>query len=291
MNTVRLNTVALDGVIVKGGTSGGGGNTGGGAGGGTTPSRPKWTGHADVEGLRAIGWDDEDIAYYQANGVNWNEEEDQYHKVSEDNKALYGVLTANNIQDYKNRIVYLPKIDTSGKTSMSNLFKGCVFMVAIPVIDTTNVTTMECAFQNCYSLYCLPPLDFANVTSFYYTFHCCHQLKYICLLANENKLFTFSNAFGYCYSLEKIEMPSVASVSYGPRFDDCYGLVHAKIGGLTSNPFVYSHCISKSSIIYMIENASKNIKISLSPPAYSRLANDADIVAALAAHPNISISQ
>ena len=93
-----LNTIGLDGgVIIKGGSSsgGGGGNTGG--GGGNTPSAPKWTGHADVEGLKAIGWTDEDIAYYQEHGVNWNAEDDEYHKVTDDNKALYGVLTASNI--------------------------------------------------------------------------------------------------------------------------------------------------------------------------------------------------
>ena len=39
-----------------------------------------WTGHVDVEGLKAIGWDDEDIAYYQEHGVNWMEEDDEYHK-------------------------------------------------------------------------------------------------------------------------------------------------------------------------------------------------------------------
>ena len=60
-----------------------------------------WTGHADVEGLKAIGWDDEDIAYYQKHGVNWNEEDDEYHKVSDDNKALYGVLTIDNISTYR----------------------------------------------------------------------------------------------------------------------------------------------------------------------------------------------
>lgn len=88
-----------------------------------------WTGHADAEGLRAIGWTDEDIAYYQENGVNWNEEDDEYHKVSDDNKALYGVLTANNIQTYKDRIVYLPKIDTSATTDMYNMFSNCYSLI------------------------------------------------------------------------------------------------------------------------------------------------------------------
>lgn len=263
------------------------------SGGGDTPSGSSWTGHADADGLRAIGWTDEDIAYYQANGVNWNAEDDEYHKVTDDNKALYGVLTANNISTYKDRIVYLPKIDTSGMTSMEKLFEGCFLMVAIPNIDTTNVTSMSNTFNGCNSLYCLPPLDLANVTSFYYAFNGCHQLKYIRLLASENKLFTFNNAFHGCYSLEKIEMPSVASVSssYNPRFDNCYGLTHAKIGGLKNNPRVSSHCISKSSIVYMIENAVATINISLSHSAYSRLATDADVVAALEAHPNVSLTR
>ena len=101
MNTIMLNTIALDGdVIIKKGGGGGGvainnqeksvditengttevvadsGFTGLGkvtintsvasSGGGS-----KWTGHADAEGLRAIGWTDEDIAYYQENQLNF----------------------------------------------------------------------------------------------------------------------------------------------------------------------------------------------------------------------------
>ena len=124
-----------------------------------TPSRPMWTGHADAEGLRAIGWTDEDIAYYQANGVNWNAEDDEYHKVSDDNKALYGVLTADNIQTYKGRIVYLPKIDTSAKTSVNSMFYGCYSLVSIPQLDTQKVADMGYMFGNCYSLVSIPQLD------------------------------------------------------------------------------------------------------------------------------------
>ena len=108
MNNLMLNTIPLDGNLTIKKSDGKD----------TTPIIPRWTGHADAEGLKAIGWTDEDIAYYQANGVNWNEEDDQYHLVSDDNKALYGVLTADNISTYKDRIVYLPKIDTSSVTSI-----------------------------------------------------------------------------------------------------------------------------------------------------------------------------
>ena len=86
----NLNIAYLNGAegMIRRGASGGSGGSGGGSSSGS-----RWTGHADIEGLKAIGWTDEDIAYYQAHGVNWNEEDDQYHKVPEDNIALYGVLT------------------------------------------------------------------------------------------------------------------------------------------------------------------------------------------------------
>ena len=150
-----------------------------GSGGGDTPSepsRPTWTGHADAEGLRAIGWTEEDIAYYQEHGVNWNEEDDEYHKVTDDNKALYGVLTADNIEDYKNRIVYLPKIDTSGKTSMASMFNGCRSLVSIPQLDTTKVTNMDTMFYNCYSLVSIPQLDTRSVTYMGTMFRDCYSL-------------------------------------------------------------------------------------------------------------------
>ena len=215
MNITRLNSSGD--IIIKQGS--GGGNSGG---GGTTPSSPKWTGHADAEGLKAIGWTDEDIAYYQANGVNWNEEDDQYHKVSDDNKALYGVLTASNISTYKDRIVYLPKIDTSNVTSMRLMFVDCYSLVSIPLLDTSMVTDMSYMFQNCYSL----------VTA---------NLK------NANRAYQLNN----------------------------------------------SALLSKESLLYLINNeaATSARTIKLSSYAYTRLANDADVVAALSNHPNISISQ
>ena len=185
-------------------------------------SATKWTGHADAEGLRAIGWTDEDIQYYQENGVNWNEEDDEYHKVSEDNKALYGVLTADNISTYKDRIVYLPKIDTSAKTSVSSMFGSCYSLVAIPQLNTSNVTNMSSMFSKCYSLVIV------NIKN--------AKLAYE--LINSTKL-------------------------------------------------------SKESLLYIINNeaATSAITIYLSSYAYERLANDADVVAALANHPNISLAK
>lgn len=184
-------------------------------------SATKWTGHADAEGLKAIGWTDEDIAYYQANGVNWNEEDDEYHKVTDDNKALYGVLTADNISTYKDRIVYLPKIDTSGKTSMNRMFYRCYSLVSIPQLDTSSITSTSYKLEYCYSL-------------------------------------TYANLKGVKLAI----------------------------------PLNYATKLSKDSLLYIINNeaATSAITITLAAYAYTRLAEDADVVAALANHPNISLA-
>ena len=215
------------------------------SGSNTDVNRPTYTGHADAEGLKAIGWTDEDIAYYQANGINWNAEDDEYHKVTDDNKALYGVLTADNISSYKTRIVYLPKIDTSNVTNMYNMFGACYSLVSIPQLDTSNVTNMYKMFGSCYSLVSISQLDTSKVT-------------------------TVASIFGNCYSLTHVNIKN------------------SVFGYTLSN----SALLSKESLLYIINNeALTSAKtITLAPYAYTRLANDADIVAALANHPNISIA-
>ena len=302
-----------------------------------------WTGHADVEGLRAIGWTDEDIAYYQEHGVNWNEEDDEYHKVTDDNKALYGVLTVDNISSYKNRIVYLPKIDTSSVTSMFNKFSGCYLLVAIPQLDTKNVTNMKNMFGYCYSLVSIPQLDTSNVTNMGNIFYNCYSLVSIPQLDISNVADT-SSMFYNCYSLVSIpqlDTSNVTNMSYMfssctslfsiPHLDtakvtnmnymfyNCYSLVRIPLlntqNVMSMNSNIFSSCmslthvniknaklayllsgpalLSKESLLYLINNeaATSAITIKLASYAYTRLANDPDIVAALANHPNVSIAQ
>ena len=54
-----------------------------------------------------------------------------------------------------------------------------------------------------------------------------------------------------------------------------------------------SALLSKESLLYLINNeaATSAITIKLASYAYTRLAEDVDVVAALANHPNISISK
>ena len=311
-------------------------------------SATKWTGHADAEGLKAIGWTDEDVAYYQANGVNWNEEDDEYHKVTDDNKALYGVLTADNISTYKDRIVYLPKIDTSG-ISIDSLFMNCKSLISIPLLDTSAAITVANAFRDCHSLVCIPPLVFTSARAAGNCFYNCYSLTHIpdldlsnaktidSIFYNCYSLVTFSkikfsikvgsnrpnfnsicsncyslvdfpstentvcgafmSAFDKCYSLKKIGVLDMSYADYGDAvmntFDYCNSLETAYLKNVSySIKLTNSSLLSKESLLYIINNeaATRAITITLAAYAYTRLAEDADVVAALANHPNISLA-
>ena len=282
--------------------------TGGGSG---------WTGHADVDGLKAIGWTDEDIAYYQQHGVNWNEEDDQYHLVPEDNKALYGVINIGNVQQYKDILVYLPKIDTTGVTNMSGKFQNCYLLVSVPLFDTSSVTSMSYMFQNCYSLGSVPLFDTSSVTSMSSMFQNCYSLGSVPLF-DTSSVISMSSMFQSCYSLVSVPLfdtSSVISMSY--MFQNCYSLVSVPLfdtSSATSMSSMFQSCYSlayinlnnlkisvavsatslleKSSLLYMIENAAPTsaITITLSAYCYDKFSNDPDLVAALSAQPLVSLA-
>lgn len=279
-------------------------------------SAPRWTGHADVEGLKAIGWDDDDIAFYQQYGVNWNEEDDEYHKVSDDNKALYGVLTTGNIASYKNIIVYLPKIDLAGKTNLYGLLSSFYSLVAIPKLDTSEVTNMGYFLAGNSSLVCIPPLDTSKVNYMAYAFSSCPSLLYVSELDTKNvtdmssvfygcsamasvklntsKVINMNGALRGCYSLVSTnEIDAQGVTNIGTVFNNCYSLVNAKLKNLTINLSIPSSALlSKESVLFMIQNeaATSAIVITLHADAYARAMADSEITEALAAHPNVSLA-
>ena len=281
-------------------------------------STSMWTGHVDVEGLKAIGWDDEDIAYFQEHGVNWMEEDDEYHKVSDDNKALYGVLTADNIQEYKDRIVYLPKIDTSKKTNGNGLFQHLSKLVGIPMLDTRNLTTASTIFYQCHVLTTIPPLDFGNVTNIKNAFYNCRSIQYIpklnltnvvdltsgfavCsnlikldfILGEDKNIQSMQYMVSSCYSLKTLPVINIGMSNITGITGDCYNIVTLKLHGLKSNlELRYNRIISKESLLYIInhEVAESSILITVMAEVYARLSTDPDIVEALANHPLVSLA-
>ena len=276
---------------------------------------PKWTGHADVDGLRAIGWTDDDISYFQQYGVNWNEEDDKYHLVSEENKAMYGVINADNIADFVNDLVYLPKIDTSGKTSFESWLYDCSALIAMPMIDTSNATTVQGMCEDCNSLSCFPPLDFSNVTNISRLFYNCNSLTYIPPL-NTSKVTTWSYFCRYAYSLHTFpDLDTSSTTNFNYMFSNCVSLSTVRMlnvergtafsGTLNAcisarNIFIKglnksfslssSPGISKESLLYIINNAKASISIiiTLHAHTYAKYSEDADVVAALTNKTKIS---
>jgi surface protein len=125
-------------------------------------------------------------------------------------------------------------------------------------------------FSNCSSLVGIPQLNTSNVTN-------------------------MDSMFNNCYSLVSIPLLDTSKVtSMSSMFNNCRSLVAANIkNAKLAYQLNHSALLSKESLLYLINNeaATSAITIKLASYAYTRLANDADIVAALAAHPNISISQ
>ena len=76
-------------------------------------------------------------------------------------------------------------------------------------------------------------------------------------------------------------------------FRDCSSLTTANLKNVTmACQLNYSALLSKESLLYLINNeaATSATTITLASYAYTRLAEDADVVAALANHPNISLA-
>lgn len=272
-----------------------------------------WTGHVDVEGLKAIGWDDEDITYFQEHGVNWMEEDDEYYKVSDDNKALYGVLTADNYKDYKDRIIYMPKINGTiqpyssfdGFTKLVALplniirggnayciFNNCISLTSAPLI-VNDITRASSMFRGCRSLQYVPAIDLSKAIDVQFCYSGCSGLVEIDEI-DLTSATTVSAIIQNCMSLAKVKKVidakglNIYNIATG-----CNRLIYIKIKNLSSSlRFNFSSLISKESILYIIENEATEslITIELHADAYARLSTDPDIVAALENHPLVSLA-
>jgi surface protein len=103
-----------------------------------------------------------------------------------------------------------------------------------------------------------------------------------------------SYMFQNCYSLVSIpqlDTSSVTKMSY--MFSGCQALSTLKLQNIKlAISLNRANLLIKESLLYIINNeaATSAITITLSEYAYTRLAEDADVVAALANHPNISIA-
>lgn len=208
----------------------------------------KWSGHADAAGLKEIGWDDEDIAYYQEYGVNWSSEDDDAHKVSDFDKWYAQQVTKSNYNssNLRTKVQYFPKVSFfSGMTTIQ--FQEFHSLIAIPFIDTSSVTSASQMFYNCRSLTCIPPIDVSKATSTYYMFYNCYALKHIPLLSTSN-VSDMRNMFQACRSLESIPMLDTAKVTkMSYMFYDCSSLSEIPCidtSSVTEFNYMFYNCFS-----------------------------------------------
>lgn len=138
---------------------------------------------ADVNGLKAIGWDDESIGVYGDNVLGYEWQRSDY-LVSQANKDLAEGFTKDTISSNQSNpdFVYCPMFDTSSITDMNFMFSNCSNLKSIPLLDTGSATSMNYMFQNCSNLQSIPQLDTSSVTSMNNMFDGCSKLQSIPLL-------------------------------------------------------------------------------------------------------------
>ena len=104
---------------------------------------------------------------------------------------------------------------------------------------------------------------------------------------------SMSSMFTNAKKLKTVYPIDVSAVtSIGASFDDTIALIDVRLCGLKCSAiFKDSTNISKESVLYMMQYAlpTSAIAITLHPDAYARLADDAEIVAALEAQPLVSL--
>lgn len=129
---------------------------------------------------------------------------------------------------------------------------------------------------------------------------CCGAKNLQVIKFTENSILNISNsfyaAFSSCTQLEYvypiIDVKNCNSTTNVNAFYNCKNLKHLNLKNLKVNfNLIHSSSILKNSVLYIIQNASpaSAIVITLHPDAYARLADDAEIVAALEAQPLVSL--
>ena len=179
------------------------------------------TNYVDEDGLRAIGWDEDDINWFKANTSHYDWENENY-VVSDANKALYGVITADNIEEYKNNpdLVFLPKITGSIN---NNFLRDCKYLKGMPYLEVAGEDG-SIFFDNT-QLETIPPLNFSNITTANYIFRSCDNLKSLPLL-DFSSLQGCTGMFNNCKSLVTIPCFDFSKAeSVFCMFDNCISLI------------------------------------------------------------------
>ena len=121
----------------------------------------------------------------------------------------------------------------------------------------------------------------------------CYQSKLVVFNCNMYAISSVGGAFTNCSNLAHIGQLSFSKeANYSSTFYGANQLKTVKLSRIASNIQIPSPKLSIKSVLYMINNeaATAPITITLHADAYARAMANADILAALEAHPNVSLA-
>jgi hypothetical protein len=172
------------------------------------------------------------------------------------------------------------------------MFYNCFSLTCAYLKNTTNIKAAQSAFRANMSLMYVHPMDLSSATLLGYMFYFDLVLEEGISL-NLSTVTDAGNIYDYCYNMKRCgDINESVKVPKG-QFYECYSLTNVNINNMNSNHDLRKSInFSKSSLLYMIEHeaATSAITITLHEAAYARLAQDADIVAALENHPLVSLA-
>ena len=209
-------------------------------------------GSFDIDGLKALGWNDESIEYYVYNEFHTPDQDSNYI-VTDGNKALYGVVNKDNISNYltDSNLIYCPYFDTTGVETMGQMFENCKTLQSIPLFNTSNVDNMGYMFSGCSKLQTIPKLDTSKVTSMSAMFDGCSNLQSLPLLDTSN-VDNMSSTFSLCSSLREIPQLDTSKVTnMDQTFYGCkllYSIPSLDTSNVTSMHGIFNGCSSLQSI-------------------------------------------
>lgn len=255
MNTISLNSISLDGNIIRKG-NGGGGNV-------STNSFAR---------LAEIGYTNEEIKSV----------ENQFYDELEYSQALLDTWDVH-IEDasfyYQENywVKYLPLIDTSNVTSMDGMFVRCISLTSIPQLNTSNVTSMSSMFGGCTSLTYISQLDTSNVEYMNEMFAGCSALTTIPQLDTSNVVdmsYMFQNFIqvGPMSLVDNYkDFQTGAALTYIPQLDTskvkymyemfsgCASLTHIAsidMSSVEDTEYIFSYC--NALVFALIKNIGKS---------------------------------
>lgn len=228
-------------------------------------SKSYFDGHVDWDGLRAIGWTDDQIQAYEDNVPHFAYEDYKYI-VSEENKALYGTVNWTNLSSYLNdpNLEYMPYSPLEPGTIFINRgVKYANYLKAIPdlpnlvngfefrdckcleYIPAFTAKAGDSAFYDCPKLRTVCPFDVTgSIYNIFYNGTSITKLPYI----DASGVGNANGAFYKCTNLMDLDIKTTGVQDMGSMFRSCRSLTDIPrsidCSSATSTAYMFQGCDS-----------------------------------------------